>query len=148
MKRIIKNRSGFTLIEFLLVLSLIGILLTLSTAGLQKLINKYKIQVSANELLSYLRKSKQLSITNHETYGIQLISNKEYGLFKDGEPGYLEKIELEKGIVITHSRTNKKTTFSPLGTAYSGTFTIKTLDGSSIDVVISYSGKIRLDRGD
>jgi prepilin-type N-terminal cleavage/methylation domain-containing protein len=148
MNKILIKKSGFTVVELIIVISIIGILFSFSSGSLRTLLSYYKLRVSTDEIVSYLRKTKQLAISKHARYGLELISSKEFGIYKDGETGYIENCFLEDGILASHSRSNNKTTFSPLGTAYSGTITLSNSYGKSYNVIISSSGKIRVEKDD
>jgi len=63
MRRDRRSRSGTTLVELLIVLSTATLLLTLGVSGLTSLINRNRLAVAANELLSLFTLARATAVT-------------------------------------------------------------------------------------
>ena len=56
------NTYGFTIIDLIIVLSIISILASLSTPNIKNLIHSYKLKMASTDLISYINMAKTKSI--------------------------------------------------------------------------------------
>ena len=138
-----KREQGFTLLELLVLLTLIGITVSLLSLRMTGLINFYRLRVSTNTVISSLYKCKQLAITKYSPYVTKLIESNKLVIYKKDTTEYIDEIELELGITATQTRNIN---FYPLGTAWSGSITLLDCQGNSYKVVVSSSGRIRCEK--
>jgi prepilin-type N-terminal cleavage/methylation domain-containing protein len=141
------REKGITLIEILLVITLIGIMSSVVTGVFSSAIVSFRLKTAASSLLSDLRKAQQLAIIKQQDYVVELISDTDYVIYINGTSEYIIECSLAGGLTATHSRSDQKIVFKPLGTTLpNGTFTITDTEGHYYKVVVSSSGRIRVER--
>lgn len=169
----LSSHSGFTLVELLVVVAIIGILSSVAIAGLNNLIPRYQVKSAAQDLRTNLQKAKMEAVkSNRETlvtftesgggdqggYEVNIDRNGD-GDFDDANETIVDKDFTDKNYKHallssagftdgTHFR------FNPRGMpeADSGAFSSGTVDincssdpGYSISVVMSPSGRIQIE---
>ncbi len=79
-----KNQSGFTIIELMIVVVLIGIFASLTLANLSSHSDKLKLKSQARDVLSNLRLARSLAVSNRAPHGVFFDSNnRRFILFQD-----------------------------------------------------------------
>lgn len=83
--RKILNSRGFTLIEMMISVVIIGVIATLAGPRLNKEITRIEFRGATQELVSTLREARSRAITEKEQYSVGFdYSNGSYTLFKEG----------------------------------------------------------------
>lgn len=67
----LRQRSGFTLTEMLVTISMVGILAVMSTASLQPLLQKQRLAQAAQQVEQAIRKTQQTAITHAQQMYIE-----------------------------------------------------------------------------
>ena len=135
-----QNRVGFSLIELLVVLSLLGILLAIGIPASNKLLLSYQLNGSARRVQTELQSIKMRAAA--ENLGFQFAygaGSVNYTIRRDGSA--LVSKPLPEGIVITQAGT---VSFSPRGTAGSNRIRLQSREGGCKQVVVSSTGRIRV----
>ena len=135
-----QSRAGFSLIELLVVLSLMGILLAVGIPASSKLLLSYQLNGSARRVQTELQNIKMRAAA--ENLGFQLAygaGSGSYTIRRDGTV-FVSK-PLPEGIVITQAGT---VSFSPRGTAGSNRIRLQSRGGGCKQVVVSSTGRIRV----
>ena len=135
-----QSRAGFSLIELLVVLSLMGILLAVGIPASSKLLLSYQLNGSARRVQTELQNIKMRAAA--ENLGFQFVygaGSGSYTIRKDGS-AFVSK-PLPEGIVITQAGT---VSFSPRGTAGSNRIRLQSREGGCKQVVVSATGRIRV----
>jgi type II secretion system protein H len=70
-----RQRSGFTLTEMLVTISMVGILAAVSTASLQPLLQKQRLAQAAQQVEQAIRKTQQTAITRAQQIYIEFDNN-------------------------------------------------------------------------
>lgn len=79
------NSRGFTLMEMMISVVIIGVIATMAGPRLTKEITKIEFRGAARDLVSTLREARSLSITEKQQYAISFDYTKgSYSLFKKG----------------------------------------------------------------
>jgi prepilin-type N-terminal cleavage/methylation domain-containing protein len=134
-----QSRAGFSLIELIVVLSLMGILLAIGIPAANKLLLSYQLNGSARRVQTELQNIKMRAAA--ENLGFQFAygsGSGSYTIRKDGS-AFVSK-PLPEGIVITQAGT---VSFSPRGTAGSNRIRLQSRGGGCKQVVVSSTGRIR-----
>ncbi|MGE5155556.1 MAG: GspH/FimT family pseudopilin [Bdellovibrio bacteriovorus] len=158
-----KARSGVTLIELLVTLSVVAILLTLGVAGFRTLIANAKMTNAANSLIGHLQFARSEAVKRSAEVGLCPSTNGTSCVVSgDGswEIGYIAQLEGSgqvlrwvepsemAGITITKSGTSPRIVFKGDGSAsgYACTFTLCDLGDSDHKrgVVVSNVGRVRI----
>ena len=79
-----QSRSGFTLLELLMVMGIASILLSLTTINLTKVHRNVSVSASSDTLIADLKSQqiKAMSGSDNESFGIHFSSSNSYILFK------------------------------------------------------------------
>lgn len=79
-----KKQSGFTFIEMMIVVVLIGVFATLSIGEFDRFIQRQKLKIEGRDLISSFRLARSYAVTRKDQYGIYFdANNNQYLLFKD-----------------------------------------------------------------
>ncbi|NLZ52781.1 MAG: prepilin-type N-terminal cleavage/methylation domain-containing protein [Thermoanaerobacteraceae bacterium] len=142
-----KSSKGFTLIEVVLVIAILGLLSIIIVPDLKRTLAKYKLEVAAQELAQNIRLTQQKSITEGVSYKIVLdLNRKDNYQMLLGRRGKL--IKLPSGVYFdwtTYSEVNKTLVFYPTGAPNRGG-TIAIANGEdTLYVIISVAtGRVRI----
>jgi Tfp pilus assembly protein FimT len=135
-----QNRVGFSVIELIAVLSLIGLLLAIGIPASNKFLLSYQLNGSARRVQTELQNIKMRAAA--ENLGFQFAysaGSGSYTIRRDGSV-FVSK-PLPEGIVITQAGT---VSFSPRGTAGSNHIRLQSREGGCKQVVVSSTGRIRV----
>lgn len=80
------GRQGFTLIEMLVVISIVATISSILVVNWRKNEERYKLQRAAQEIVQNMRRTQTMALAGKE-YGTGLIPNKSYGVhFEPNQP--------------------------------------------------------------
>ncbi len=123
-----KTRShGFTLIELLLVVAILAILVSVSFPNFLKVLAKYQLRGTANQLVSDMRWIRQESIYGRAgVVKLKFAKNNTYYAIEDGTKRRVKR-ELPSGVIFLQvPLTNSQLTFSLIGApSQAGTIILK-----------------------
>ncbi|HHX22506.1 MAG: GspH/FimT family pseudopilin [Tepidanaerobacteraceae bacterium] len=138
------THKGFSLIEVILVIALLGLLSTLIFPNFKGTLDKYKLEVAAQELAQNIRLAQQKSITEDTSYKI-LLGKNNYQLLS-GVKGNL--FELPLGVSIewtTYYDLDRTIVFHPSGAPNrGGTICLAGNDNRLYVIVSIATGRIRI----
>ncbi len=134
--------SGFSLIEIITALAILGVLASIAIPGWVALLPGYRLNSSARQVQSELHRIKMQAIS--ERVGFQLV-------FTQGAPAYTILRDrnlsatkpLADGILIAKAG---KISFSPQGTASGDRVRLTNANSACTQVVVSATGRIRICR--
>lgn len=160
-----KTQTGYTLIELLFTILLLGLLLTFANTGFQQLVDRHRQSSLANQLYSALNlgRSHAISVGQHTSlcagmnscensnrWSNQLLifhDTNQNGQLDAGER-LLRQSELSNGDAWHWSsfRNRPHITFKPDGTTHgaNGTFTLCRGEQAIRNIVISITGRVRM----
>ena len=145
-----KLKKGFTLIEYIVVIAIIGILSATVVAASSNFVPSLKLNGSAKNLQSHLRQAQEEAITQQKQYVIRFdlaSSPPKYQLIKiDGGETIVRTINLPQNITVSLSSdiTDNQIAFSPDGgPSSSGDITITAGEKTKV-ITISPAGVIKL----
>ena len=161
MRNILKNKTGFTLIEMMIVVVIIGVFASMAGPAFTNWIPKMKLKADAREKTNYLRQARSRAISENNQYGVYFdVSSSQIIFFKDTVSPELSMydagsdsvigtpISSESNIEYDNSTfANDVVVFYSNGSAStSGSILLKNTEGTesySINVLAS-TGRIRL----
>jgi type IV fimbrial biogenesis protein FimT len=125
-----RRRAGFTLLELMVVVALIGIMAAIAAPSLSKTVPRVKLRSAGQQLANDLQlarlrgisgnyKSQIVFNTGNSTY-TRYLDNDRDGTFESGEEDIVNRT-LPTGISFVAASTAPNVTFDPTGTADDGT---------------------------
>lgn len=79
-----KKQTGFTFIEMMIVVVVIGVMATLAVGQFDRFFRQQRLKAAGKDLLSDLRLARSYAVSRRAQYGIYFDQNaKQYVLFKD-----------------------------------------------------------------
>jgi prepilin-type N-terminal cleavage/methylation domain-containing protein len=155
----VRNANGFTLIEALIVISLMACISALAVPNLMNWLNKAKLNGAANNLKGSLELAKLKAIQENGPVAVNFTANS-YAIFRDtgvtigvhdaGEeffgrrslPGGV-RIDLSSTTFADTGKGGKRTRFKGRGTSASGTVYLVNSKGMVKKIIVSSTGRIR-----
>ena len=97
-----KRRNGFTLVEMLVALAVLGALLALSVPGLLTMTRKLRVEMAAHELMSLLRQARLRAIREGTNVGLKFLLDEPgrvaYALYRDGDGDGVLSRDIASGV--------------------------------------------------
>ncbi len=145
---VLNNKSGFTLMEIIITISLITILISAGTQGIQGFTAYIKLEGDMRKLYSQFLQARQLAIIKQKDYGIIFDKKKRIYKLVDEEMG-ISSNKLNDGIKFGNISfgTNNQVTFKPGGTARGGHVEISNNFNRKYKIIVSpHTGRVRYER--
>jgi len=143
------NSNGYSLIEIVMVIALLGLLSTVAFPNFKRTMSKYKLEVAAYELAQNIRLTQQKSISEGIPCKIVFDLNQKNG-YQMLSSGRGKFIKLPSGVFFewtTYYEVNKTLSFSPSGAPnQGGTIAIMSGDNTLYVIVSVATGRVRVAR--
>lgn len=150
----IKINAGFTLLELMMVLVVLGILLSIAIPNMWEYMNRQELLSDAQLLVQDLREIQNLAITNSSTYQIHLNTTKKYYYLKyyDTMTPAIRKVSLHNSIktISVTSNVPKQGEYYIISYNYAGTpiacsITMVSSEGKQVKITIEVvTGRVKL----
>ncbi|MFQ5901314.1 MAG: GspH/FimT family pseudopilin [Thermodesulfobacteriota bacterium] len=128
----LRRESGFTLLELLLVLFIVGLSTALVVPSITGGITNLKIRASTKRLATTLRYARNLAISRKRPYYVRVLANENRLIVTSGrgekKEGLEKELTLSEEIVIMVD-TGDVLAFYPKGNSTGGTFDIQNTEG-------------------
>ncbi len=134
--------SGFTLLETLLSLAVLGILLVLAVPDFYPMLQRQRFENSASEIRALLEETQSLALTSQVSHRVGFDANDHSLLIKrkhSGSYAILQKRPVEEEMTLEATRWPS---FGPFGFALSGTILLDSPEFQT-SIVVSSVGRIR-----
>lgn len=142
------GRKGFSLVEVVIVVALIGIIATIAVPNFQNYIRNRNLKTAAQEISSEFFVTRQRALAESRTYRLVFdVGNNRYTTEEQTAPGVWTVRQTKQvaasaaandGIVITSSPTF---TFQPRGTVSLGTVNVQNSIGSVATITVNITGR-------
>ncbi len=140
--------KGFTLVELMVVLVILGLLMTLAPMALNRALPSLEVKASSRNLAAAMRQARSTAIRdNRETAFTLNVETKRYRLAgEEGERELPEEIELKLLTATTEvdDQGNGRIRFFPDGTSTGGRVTLSRDDTTYYILVDWLSGRVRI----
>lgn len=147
------KRKGYTLIELIVVVALIGMFVTIATPYFLKWLRQYRLQSAAVVLANHLRATRLLAVYKGVKHQVQLKPFGEGNYYQVVEdPDGLDKpvmsigrVVLDKrfgGVMITDLPVGGRISFFPRGTSRNATIALENSAGTRIEIIINSHGRV------
>ena len=134
--------NGFTLLESMLSLAILGILLVLAVPDFYPMLQRQRFENSASEIRVLLEETQSLALTSQVSHRIGFDANDHSLLIKrkhSGSYAILQKRPLEEEMTLEATRWPS---FGPFGFALSGTILLDSPEFQT-SIIVSSVGRIR-----
>ena len=134
--------NGFTLLETMLSLAVLGILLVLSIPDLYSMLQRQRFENSASEIRALLEETQSLALTSQVSHRVGFDANDHSLLIERKQSGsyaILQKRPVEEEMTLGATRWPS---FGPFGFAQSGTILLDSPEFQT-SIVVSSVGRIR-----
>ena len=134
--------NGFTLLETMLSLAVLGILLVLAVPDFYPMLQRQRFTNSASEIRALLEETQSLALTSQVSHRIGFDANDQSLLIKrkhSGSYAILQKRPVEEEMTLEATRWPS---FGPFGFAQSGTILLDSPEFQT-SIVVSSVGRIR-----
>ena len=153
----LRSEHGFTMVELLIVMVIMGILVTMAVPKLNFVYSKNKLRASTSSVTSTLYMSRMKAVNDGQLYGVQFDEDGLFHVVRDPlntaeQVGEINRLEdgvafgnnsFIDGLVIFNSLGQLERTCLPTG-IMNGSITLWDDIGDSTNVMITYlSGRIR-----
>ncbi len=137
--RALRSVNGFSLIELLLVVALVGIIASVTLPALNGTMSAYRLRASADIVASELDAARVMAISRGAVYEVHFGGNQVW-VTDPQDPDNPPRVakNLETGVTVTGSTI----VFRPRGSAVGGSITIENLEHITTSVRVEVSGKI------
>ena len=138
------NRPGFSVIEIVTAIAVMGIVAAIALPAWNRLLPSYYLDSSARQVQSELQNIKMRAAAENLSFQLDYLTGaSDYTIQRDRKA--LANKPLPQGIQITEAGT---IFFSPRGTAGGNRIRLLSPDGLCKQVVVSATGRIRVCRPD
>lgn len=138
----LKSKAGFTLLELILVIVILGILAGLIYPAAAEIIDKQKLHSTAKEIMSDMRRAQQLAIAKETTFRLIFNHTLNKYFIKDVIANKtIKEVALPKGIIFYHSKIIE---FFPNGTTQNETITLQNGRKQNLFIVTFMTGRMRI----
>ena len=134
--------SGFTMLESMLSLAVLGILLVLAVPDFYPMLQRQRFENSASEIRALLEETQSLALTSQVSHRVGFDANDHSMLIKrkhSGSYAVLQKRPVEEEMTLEATRWPS---FGPFGFAQSGTILLDSPEFQT-SIVVSSVGRIR-----
>ena len=132
-------RHGFSVLELVVALALVGILAAIALPGWSRLLPAYQLDGSVRQVQSELHSIKMRAAAQNAKFQLAYLADaSQYMIQSDGK--VLATKPLPEGIVITKAGS---ISFSPRGTADANRVRLRSSTGLCKQVVVSATGRVR-----
>ena len=134
--------DGFTLLETMLSLAVLGILLVLAVPDFYPMLQRQRFENSASEIMALLEETQSLAMTNQVSHLVGFDAKDHSLLIKrkhSGSYAILQKRPVEEEMTLEATRWPS---FGPFGFAQSGTILLDSPEFQT-SIVVSSVGRIR-----
>jgi len=153
--KIVKLQAGYTLLEIMLVIALIGIMLSVTFINLQKSFAHHKLHVSARRMLWEIR-TMQASALTEESSGYKILFDVDPSRNTDIDRYYIKEgtttlktIKLPAGINLYYTNFEDHKIYINLSgyplNGFGGTIQIENKFAERLYVVLNKTGRVRID---
>jgi Tfp pilus assembly protein PilE len=145
----INRAAGFTLIEVMTLILVLGLIIGIITPGFSNLLSNVRLETTARLMYGNFLKARQLTLSRHQEHGIFFddINNKYYII--DKNDSFLEEINLDNGITYKEIAFggDKKMHFGVMGTADNGHVVLKNSTGVEYKIIVApATGRVRIEK--
>jgi prepilin-type N-terminal cleavage/methylation domain-containing protein len=150
MNKIIHKKKGFTLLELIIVIALMGIIMMIALPGIQTWMSKCRLNGAARQIMADLTYARMMAVSENHPFVVTVLNNRQYTILDDdnanGSADTGEKIiskDIKSNYPCCILSANGNFTFYPSGLAFGATCTVANPSGYR-NVYVSSGGMVRI----
>ena len=145
------NSKGFTLIELMIVIAILGILAGIAAPNFQTYMTRMRLNGAARQIMTDLMEARSKAVSRNNRFRVFFLDDHQYKVLDDdnnnnaedsGETTITRDIQNEYYGVTLSASANP--IFYPRGTAYGSRITITNSSGSKV-VGVATAGRVRIE---
>lgn len=150
---IILSKKGFTILELMIVIAVMGIMATIAIPSYQTFMAQRRLNGAARLVMSDLMAARMQAVSKNNEFRLFFVSNNpsyqilddanNNGAINTGETVVVKNIQTDyTGVTIANATANP--IFYPRGTSNGTTVTISNVRGSKYVIVAAFTGRVRI----
>ncbi|MCX5851806.1 MAG: GspH/FimT family pseudopilin [Deltaproteobacteria bacterium] len=145
-----QNKRGFTLIELIVVVMLVGIIMMIALPGLQTWMAKSRLNGAARQIMADLTYARMTAVSEGNRFVVSILNDHEYRILDDDNDN--GSVDTGEKVIVKDIKSNYPDitlsatgifTFYPPGLAFGATCTVTNPSGSK-NVIVSSGGRVRI----
>ena len=145
-----QNKRGFTLIELIVVIMLMGIIMMIALPGIQTWMTKSRLNGAARQIMSDLMYARMKAANENNRFVLTVLNNHQYRILDDNNNN--GSAQTGEAIIIKDIKSNYPDvtmsatgnfTFYPPGLAFGATCTVTNPAGSK-NITLSSGGRVKI----
>lgn len=145
------KEKGFTLLELMIVIMLIGVIAAIALPGFQGWMIKNRLNGAARQVMTELMETRSKAVSRNNRFRVFFINDHQYTILDDrnnnntvdtGEPTLTRDIHADYFDV--HFTATANPIFYPRGTAFGTTVTLRNGAGGEKRVTVSTAGRVKI----
>jgi len=145
-----QNKRGFTLIELIVVIMLMGIIMMIALPGIQTWMTKSRLNGAARQIMTDLMYARMKAASENHRFVLTVLNNRQYRILDDNNNN--GSAETGEAVIIKDIKSNYPDvtmsatgnfTFYPPGLAFGATCTVTNRAGSK-NITLSSGGRVRI----
>ena len=149
LKKVSKDSSGFSLMELMVVIAMIGILSAIALPGILRALPEQRLKNAARNLYADMQRARMLAVTENRRVYVKFDKTGGFYYFDDDNDGYTPsdfRRNLSEYGDVSFGKTNN-ISFGPTGSAGTGSTYLKNQNQDVCYVIITTRhGHVRIDR--
>jgi len=144
---LVRSNLGFTLVEILVVISILGVLAGIASVDWGGILSSYRLNAGVRQVYAELQRARMRAISENKRFRVEFFNDTEKyqiqpetasgsGIYDTTGP----MVELPVGISLA---TDATITFQPRGTADSGSARLCNSNGQFTNICVGSSGRVR-----